>query len=121
MHPDRERLYTLSRRQLFQRLGSGLGAAALTSLLQKEAGASAAPAPHFAPRARSVIYLHMVGAPSHLDLFDYKPTLQRHDGQLVPEELIRGRRFAFLRGHPRLMGTRFRFARHGRGGVELSE
>jgi hypothetical protein len=54
-------------------------------------------------------------------LFDYKPALQRHDGQPVPRHLIEGERFAFLRGHPNLLGTRFRFQRHGRGGVEISE
>jgi hypothetical protein len=105
---------------LLQRLGGGLGAAALTSLLNPDLLADP-PRPQFAPRARSVICLHMIGAPSHLDLFDYKPALQRHDGQLVPADLIEGQRFAFLRGHPRLLGTRFRFARHGRSGLELSE
>jgi hypothetical protein len=127
----------LTRRELLQRFG-GLGAAALTTLLNPELFAGAAPAgrrqegaaapaqgpgggPHFAPRARSVIFLHMVGAPSQLDLFEYKPALRRHDGQPVPAHLIEGQRFAFLRGHPRLLGTRFRFARHGRSGQELSE
>jgi hypothetical protein len=63
----------------------------------------------------------MVGAPSHLDLFDHKPALVQHDGQLCPKEFIEGKRFAFIRGHPKLLGTRFRFGRHGKGGVELSE
>jgi hypothetical protein len=63
----------------------------------------------------------MVGAPSQLDLFDYKPALQRHDGRPVPRELIEGQRFAFLRGHPNLLGTRLRFARHGQSGLEISE
>ncbi|MCI0464704.1 MAG: DUF1501 domain-containing protein [Gemmataceae bacterium] len=129
MHPLNEHLRAFTRRQLFQRLGSGIGALALTTLLEPELFAQAQPPngslvprrPHFAPRARSVIYLHMVGAPSHLDLFDHKPALQRHNGELVPQHLIEGQRFAFLRGRPRLLGTRFRFARHGRGGLELSE
>jgi len=63
----------------------------------------------------------MVGAPSQLDLFDYKPTLQEFDGQPVPKHLIEGQRFAFLRGHPELLGTKFKFARHGNSGLELSE
>jgi uncharacterized protein (DUF1501 family) len=128
MTPLNEHLHTLTRRGLFQRLGTGLGSLALTSLLNPDlfaAPASPDPLaprpPHFAPRARSVIFMHMVGAPSQLDLFDYKAALQRHDGQPVPAHLIEGQRFAFLRGHPRLLGTRFRFARHGRSGLELSE
>jgi len=123
MRSPEEHRRTLTRRELLQRLGGGIGATALTSLLNPElfADPPAAPRPHFAARARSVICLHMVGAPSHLDLFDYKPALQRHDGQPVPAHLIEGQRFAFLRGHPRLLGTRFRFAKHGRCGLEISE
>ncbi|HEY8502959.1 MAG TPA: DUF1501 domain-containing protein [Gemmataceae bacterium] len=116
----REYWATLTRRHLFQRLGTGVGALALTSLLNEDL--CAAPGrPHHAPRARSVIFLHMVGAPSQLDLFDYKPALQKHDGRPVPKELIEGQRFAFLRGHPKLLGTRFKFAKYGESGVELSE
>jgi hypothetical protein len=125
MNPVLEHLRSLTRRELFQRLGTGIGAIALASLLKDDRLLAAdnppSPRPHFPPRARSVIYLHMVGAPSHLDLFDYKPALQRHDGELVPEDLIEGQRFAFLRGRPRLLGTRFKFHRHGRSGLELSE
>ncbi len=128
--PD-ELIRTMTRRDLFQRLGSGIGALALTSLLNPEVF-TAAPAPseqnpmglrrpHFAPRARSIIYLHMVGAPSQLDLLDYKPVLQKHDGQPVPKHLIEGQRFAFLRGQPRLLGSPYRFSRHGRCGLEVSE
>ena len=73
-----------TRRQLFQRAGFGIGGLALASLLSQDTPARAARRtdpltprkPHFAPRARSVIYIHLVGAPSHLDLFDYKPELQ---------------------------------------------
>jgi hypothetical protein len=129
MSPAEHSRQTVTRRALLGRLGGGLGAVALTSLLNPELFADppepddplAPRRPHRAARARSVIHLHMVGAPSHLDLFDYKPALQRLNGQLVPRDLIEGQRFAFLRGHPTLLGTRFRFARHGRGGVELSE
>ena len=63
----------------------------------------------------------MVGAPSHLDLFDYKRQLQQLNGQLCPPSLLEGARFAFLRGHPRLLGTRYRFHRHGESGLEMSE
>ncbi|MEX2176223.1 MAG: DUF1501 domain-containing protein [Pirellulaceae bacterium] len=118
----------LTRRALFQRGGMGIGALALGALLGEEAR-SAAPAesqtgliqPHFPARAKSVIFLHMVGAPSQLELFDHKPELAKYDGQKCPQHLIEGKRFAFLRGHPSLLGPRFKFARHGESGLELSE
>lgn len=128
MSANQKTMQTLTRRELLQRLGTGVGSIALAALLHRDAQGQPqavnplqARQPHFAPRATSVIYLHMVGAPSQLDLFDYKPELQARDGELVPEHLIEGQRFAFLRGHPRLMGTRFQFRRCGQSGVELSE
>jgi hypothetical protein len=118
----------LTRRELLSRSGAGIGAAALGSLLMGEAPAApvidsplAARPAHFAPRAKSVIHVHMVGAPSQLDLFDPKPTLQERDREPVPKELLEGRRFAFLRGELRLLGSPFKFQRHGASGVELSE
>ncbi len=107
----------LCRRAFLQRSGLSLGAIALSTLL----GRAANPRPHFAPRARRVIYLHMIGAPSQLDLFDPKPVLVRHDGQPCPDELTRGRRFAFIGGALTLAGSRFRFARHGQSGQTMSE
>ena len=80
--------------------------------------------PHQPPRrakAKRVIYLHMAGAPSQLDLLDYKPKLVELDGQRVPESIIKGERFAFIKGVPRVLGTPHRFARHGRSGQEISE
>src|SRR5262245_16067040 len=79
-------------------------------------------APHFAPKATRVIYLFMAGAPTQLDLFDFKPALQEHNGQEIPAEFIpKGERFAFIKGTPRLLGSPFAFAKHGRSGAELSE
>lgn len=116
---------SLTRRALLQNFSRGIGAAALSTLLHESTSRAAqTPAlarPHFPPRVKNIIYMHMVGAPSHLDLFDYKPMLQRYDGRPVPAELIEGQRFAFLRGHPKLLGTRFRFRKHGQSGLELSE
>ncbi len=121
-------LAALTRRALFQHAGMGIGAAALGSLLAESSpGQSPASEPqsakatHFAPRAKSIIFLHMVGAPSQLELFDHKPTLAKFDGQPCPKHLIEGQRFAFLRGHPSLLGPRFAFARHGQSGLALSE
>ncbi|HAL73447.1 MAG TPA: sulfatase, partial [Verrucomicrobiales bacterium] len=60
---------------------------------------------HHAAKAKRVIYLHMSGAPPHLDLFDYKPELVKHDGQNCPDSILKGRTFAFTTGVPKLMGT----------------
>jgi len=128
----REYLRAVTRRQFFRRCGTGLGTMALGSLLNPrlfEAGAvEAGPGdgrgvkpPHFAPRATRVIYLHMAGAPSQLDLFDYKPKLVELDGQRVPKSLIENERFAFIKGVPRLLGTPHRFAPCGQSGQSLSE
>ncbi len=130
MHPLEEHLLHLSRREFFKRSGFSLGAIALGSLLNESLGAAEKPKadnplaprrPHFAARAKHIIYLHMIGAPSHLDLFDYKPALVKHDGQPCPEELTKGRRFAFIGDQLTLAGTKFRFAKHGRSGQEISE
>jgi hypothetical protein len=122
-----EHCQNVTRRAFLKRSGFGFGAMALGSLLAESFGASASSppsasvrAPHFAPRAKRVIYLHMVGAPSQLDLFDSKPALLKYDGKPCPDEFIRGKRFAFLRGHPNIAASRFEFARHGRSGAELS-
>src|SRR5688572_29285419 len=115
MHHETD-LLRLTRRQLLGGAGLTLGAFALGSLLTEEGAAAeqTADRTHFPPRAQHVIYLHMIGAPSQLDLFDHKPELANWDNRPCPEEFIRGRRFAFLRGHPSLSASRFRFARHGR-------
>jgi len=119
--------FTLCRRDFLRRSGFGLGAIALSQLLGEGASAQEADhplaprRPHFPARAKHVIYLHMIGAPSHLDLFDYKPALVRFDGQTCPEEILRGRRFAFIGGQMTLAGTRFRFRRHGQSGQQISE
>ena len=130
MHPFDEHLLNVTRRTFLRRSGLGLGAVALGSLLTeslfaagtaKNAGVLAARPTHFAPRAKRVIYLHMVGAPSQLDLFDHKPELLKYDGKPCPDDFIKGKRFAFLRGHPSIAASKYRFARHGGSGAEISE
>ena len=74
----------------------------------------------FAPRAKRVIFLHMIGAPSQLDLFENKPELLKRDGQDCPESLLKGRRFAFIGGRMQLAGSKFSFAKHGRSEQEMS-
>ena len=77
--------------------------------------------PHFPGRAKSVIYLHMAGAPSQLELFDYKPELMKMDGQDCPQSLLDGKRFAFIRGVPKMLGPQAKFAQHGQSGAWISE
>ena len=93
MHPLDTLQRNLTRRQLFQRVGMGVGGFALADLLARDLGASdsANQFRHFAPKAKSVIYFHLVGAPSHLDLFDYKPELQKRTGELCPAEMFEGK------------------------------
>jgi uncharacterized protein (DUF1501 family) len=113
--------HLIPRRRFLSRTGAGIGSLALGSLLQEETLAKVPRAfQKVAPKARSVIFFHMTGAPSHLDLFDYKPVLQQYDRKLAPKELFEGKRFSFLRGHPKLLGTPYEFTKHGRGGNELS-
>ncbi len=117
----------VSRRWFFHQCGVGLGAIALGRLLEErgfavEAADPMAPKrPHFEPRAKRVIYLFMAGAPSHLEMFDNKPALTRFDGTLPPPELLNGYRAAFINPQSKLMGPKFKFARHGRCGAEISE
>jgi hypothetical protein len=124
-------LLNTTRRHFFGQCGVGLGAIALGSLLAEESPAAVEPpdlsdplaprAPHFAPRAKRVIFLFMAGGPSQLELFDFKPKLQELDGQIVPPSYTKNKRFAFIKGDAKLLGTRRKFARHGQCGAELSE
>ncbi|QDT36476.1 DUF1501 domain-containing protein [Stratiformator vulcanicus] len=111
----------LGRREFLRGGGLGVGSMALASLLGRAAQAGTSPRPHFAPRAKNIIYLHMVGAPSQLDLFDHKPALNEHHGKLCPKEFIEGKRFAFIKGHPKLLGSEFEFAPRGESGQMMSE
>ncbi len=121
----------ISRRWFLEQCGIGLGTIALGQLLG-EAGYGAVPEtagvnplaprpPQFAPKARRVIFLFMAGGPSHLELFDNKPQLAKFDGTLPPPELLKGYRAAFINPDARLLGPKFKFARHGKSGIELSE
>ena len=121
----------IPRRHFFQECGYGIGKAALASLLAGGARAADGPhaephpflpkKPHFPGKAKAVIHLFMAGAPSQLDLFDHKPELARLEGKPLPPEVIKGQRYAFIRPDAGVLGPRFKFARHGRSGVELSE
>ncbi len=110
-----------TRRHFFQQAGFGIGSIGLASLLDDRIFAGEQTRPGRRTKAKSIIYLFMAGAPSQLDLFDNKPKLRQHDGQPIPAEMIKGERFAFIKGTPKLLGSPFRFRRHGRSGQEISE
>ena len=120
----------VSRRWFLRDCGVGLGAIAAGSLLTNDlsramAAESTNPLaprqPHFPAKAKRVIYIFQAGAPSHLELFDYKPELAKRDGQLPPAELLKGYRAAFINPNSALLGPKFKFAKHGQCGMELSE
>ena len=108
----------VTRRHFLAAGATGIGATALAMLLGCDRPSLPGPVgitrdlldpmrplpPHFPPKAKRVIYLHMAGAPSQLELFDYKPVLARLNGQLCPESLMKGKRFAFIRGIPKMLG-----------------
>jgi len=124
-HPVDQYLRTLTRRQLFQKVGLGIGGYALADLLQNDVQAAPRnPFAHFAPKAKNVIYFHLVGAPSHLDLFDYKPELQKRNGELCPKEMFEGKQLAFIRSRPTLLGTskesKYDFKKCGKSGIQIS-
>ncbi len=126
-----------TRRHFLKECAMGFGGLALGSLLQScGLGSSASPVadvtfdptnplapklPMFPGQAKSVIYLHMAGAPSQLELFDFKPELMKLDGQDCPPSLLEGKRFAFIRGVPKMLGPQAKFAQHGQSGAWVSE
>src|ERR1700756_4487845 len=121
----------ITRRWFFRQCGVGLGSIALASLLGADRTSGAAisatanplapKSPHFKPKARRVIYLFMGGAPSQLDLFDYKPALAKYNGKPVPAEVVMGQQYAFIKPDAALFATDFKFSKHGNCGAELSE
>src|SRR6266581_4729783 len=122
-----------SRRWFLKECGLGLGKIALASLLTdaftsptRGATVPASEAlrprlPHYPGKAKHIIYLFMAGAPSQLDLFDHKPELTRLEGKPLPPSVIGGQRYAFIRPDAAVLGPRFKFAKHGKCGAELSE
>jgi hypothetical protein len=126
------RLEHTTRRHFLSRCGLGLGALWLGATSGRSWGASSpiardpahplAPGmPHFAPRAKRIIYLHMAGAPSQHELFDYKPELKKLDGRECPQEFLEGRQFAFIQGVPKMLGPQFPFQQYGQSGAWVSD
>ncbi len=119
-----------TRRHFLSASGVGVGAIALSSLTGASASADvpidamqplAKRQPHFAAKAKRVIYLHLTGSPPNLDLYDYKPELVKRTGEPCPDEFLKGRTFAFTSGVPKLLGTPRKFAQFGENGTWLSD
>ncbi len=133
MNPLQQHCLDVTRRHFLRGCGVGLGKIALAGLLTdrlagKAFAATINPAPsllprqpHFTPKAKRVIHLFMAGAPSQLELFDNKPELARLEGKPLPPSVIGGQRYAFIRPDAAVLGPRFKFARHGKSGAEVSE
>lgn len=114
-----------SRRQFLSKCVAGVGSAWLGSMADNALGASSSSLDstlaHIAPKAKRVIFLHMAGAPSQLELFDYKPELAKYDGKDTPEEYLAGQRFAFIQGVPKLLNTIYPFHQAGESGQWISD
>src|SRR3954467_5841305 len=122
-----------TRRHFIKESAMGLGGLALATLFGCSQKQKASPIvfdpahpldprqPPFPAKAKSIIYLHMAGAPSQLELFDYKPELAKMDGQDCPPSLLRGKKFAFIRGVPKMLGPQARFAQYGESRAYVSE
>jgi hypothetical protein len=121
----------ITRRWFFRECGVGLGAIALAELFRQNGWATgqekslpdpmAPKQPHYTAKAKRVVFLFMAGAPSHLEMFDYKPQLAKYDGTLPPPELLKGYRAAFINPSSKLLGPKYKFAKQGKCGAELSE
>src|ERR1700757_372146 len=120
----------VARRWFLEKCGMAFGGVPLSSWLTESGFAPpdtppadplAPKQPQFAPKAKRVIFLFMAGAPSHLELFDYKPQLAKFDGTLPPADLLKGYRAAFINPNSKLLGPKFKFAKYGQSGAELSE
>lgn len=121
----------LTRRHFLRDCGIGLGSMYLSGLVAGCAADKSQPlfnadpllpkAPHFPGKAKAVIYLHMAGSPSQLELFDYKPELSKLDGKLCPQSLLEGKRFAFIRGVPQMLGPQAVFKQRGQSGMYISD
>lgn len=133
---QKREVQSTTRRHFISDCVSGMGSAAFGAMMLTSCGTSssggpqlsardlnplAPQSPHFAPKAKRVIYLHMAGAPSQLELFDYKPELQKLHNQPCPESFLEGKKFAFIRGVPNMLGPQAEFKQRGESGAWVSD
>lgn len=132
VNPYLDHFHSITRRQFLGQCRIGIGSIALGSMLGSIVNkAYASPtdsfnplhsrSPMFAPKIKRVIYLHMAGSPPQQDLFDYKPSLEPLNGQPCPDSLLQNERFAFIKGHPKILASPYKFKQHGEGGAWISE
>ncbi|VTS02809.1 DUF1501 domain-containing protein [Tuwongella immobilis] len=132
MMPNRPNPLHQTRRTFLQHSAAGLGSIALSSMLANDSPVKAAPSaasanplavkpPMFAPKAKSVIFLHMSGAPPQQELFDWKPKLVELHMQPCPQSLLEKARFAFIKGHPKMLGSPYKFKQYGKSGAWVSD
>jgi hypothetical protein len=125
MNPFLEYEHGVTRRQFLANGQLSLGSIALATMLARDSSAKPGekkkPGTHFKPRAKNVIYLHMAGSPSQLELFEHKPALVKYNGKKCPQKLLDGKQFAFIRGVPVMLGTPYKFRQHGKSGTWMSE
>ncbi len=130
MNRKTELLKSVTRRHFFFQSGMSIGSIALAGLMDENLfsaptldskGPLAVRPPHFAPKAKNIIFLFMSGGPSQIDMFEDKPKLNQLDGQEVPEGTLAGKRFAFLRGTPQILGSPYSYRRYGNSGAAISE
>ncbi|MFT7642304.1 MAG: hypothetical protein ACI9G1_004061, partial [Pirellulaceae bacterium] len=129
-NPYYQNLQHVTRRHLLGSGALGIGAMAFGSLASELSAADAtsnsanpmkAKKPMYAAKAKSVIYLHMAGSPSQLELFENKPELAKYTGKACPQEYLEGKRFAFIKGVPKMLGPLFKYRQHGDAGQWISE
>ncbi|HQZ28927.1 MAG TPA: DUF1501 domain-containing protein [Verrucomicrobiales bacterium] len=131
MNPHLDQIQFQTRRHFLRQSAAGLGGIALNALMANDLARGATPVqiddplaprqPHFAARAKRVIYLHMTGSPPNLDMFDRKPELAKFDGTDCPDKFLEGRTFAFTSGVPKLMGSPRKWSQHGKNGMWMSD
>lgn len=120
MNVQYEKVRAQTRRHFFGQAGLGFGALALNQLLAEEKG-GVGKGVKIPAKAKSIIYLHMAGSPSQIDLFENKPALTKFHGKDCPEEYLEGKRFAFIKGTPKMMGSVFDYQKRGESGQWVSD
>ncbi|HBL45788.1 MAG TPA: sulfatase, partial [Planctomycetaceae bacterium] len=130
MNLKQQQLQAVTRRHFLAQGSTGIGSLALGALLAENQPLAAStpanqdaelPAHRLPTKAKSVIFLHMAGSPPQQELFDYKPELIKRNMQPCPDSFLKGRGFPFIKGHPKMLGTPYKFKQYGESGTWMSE